>query len=68
MRIQEQNQQIMEQVPEDAVGRRVVCDGKLATVRYIGTVPPTTGQCPALCSTAGTKSCLFFFSLGRISP
>ncbi|KAK3533705.1 hypothetical protein QTP70_023976 [Hemibagrus guttatus] len=35
MRIQEQDQ--------DAVGRRVLCDGERATVRYIGTVPPTTG-------------------------
>lgn len=33
----------MEQVPEDAVGRQVLCDGERATVRYVGTVPPTTG-------------------------
>uniref|UniRef100_A0A8C5NDD2 Tubulin-specific chaperone E n=1 Tax=Gouania willdenowi TaxID=441366 RepID=A0A8C5NDD2_GOUWI len=27
----------------EAVGRRLSCDGELATVRYIGPVPPTTG-------------------------
>ncbi|MCJ8737494.1 hypothetical protein PDJAM_G00024680 [Pangasius djambal] len=43
MRIQEQDRLMMEQVPEDAVGRRVLCDGERATVRYVGTVPPTTG-------------------------
>ncbi|KAL7404041.1 hypothetical protein ABVT39_008825 [Epinephelus coioides] len=31
------------EVPEDAVGRRVSCDGERATVRYVGAVPPTTG-------------------------
>ncbi|XP_051967111.1 tubulin-specific chaperone E [Xyrauchen texanus] len=30
-------------VPEDAVGRRVSCDGERGTVRYVGTVPPTAG-------------------------
>uniref|UniRef100_A0A8B9RGX1 Tubulin-specific chaperone E n=1 Tax=Astyanax mexicanus TaxID=7994 RepID=A0A8B9RGX1_ASTMX len=30
-------------MPEDAVGRRVFCDGERGTVRYVGTVPPTTG-------------------------
>ncbi|XP_060797024.1 tubulin-specific chaperone E [Neoarius graeffei] len=43
MRIQEQDQHMMAQVPEDAVGRQVLCDGERATVRYVGTVPPTTG-------------------------
>ncbi|XP_072516825.1 tubulin-specific chaperone E isoform X2 [Salminus brasiliensis] len=32
-----------QQMPEDAVGRRVSCDGERGTVRYVGTVPPTTG-------------------------
>uniref|UniRef100_A0AAR2KNK8 Tubulin-specific chaperone E n=1 Tax=Pygocentrus nattereri TaxID=42514 RepID=A0AAR2KNK8_PYGNA len=32
-----------QQLPEDAVGRRVSCDGERGTVRYVGTVPPTTG-------------------------
>ncbi|KAG9266994.1 tubulin-specific chaperone E [Astyanax mexicanus] len=32
-----------QQMPEDAVGRRVFCDGERGTVRYVGTVPPTTG-------------------------
>ncbi|KAJ8246138.1 hypothetical protein GJAV_G00264040 [Gymnothorax javanicus] len=32
-----------ESVPSDAEGRRVVCDGERGTVRYVGTVPPTTG-------------------------
>lgn len=31
------------EVPEDAVGRRVSCGEELATVRYVGPVPPTTG-------------------------
>nr|XP_020511636.1 tubulin-specific chaperone E isoform X1 [Labrus bergylta]XP_020511637.1 tubulin-specific chaperone E isoform X1 [Labrus bergylta]XP_029137479.1 tubulin-specific chaperone E isoform X1 [Labrus bergylta] len=31
------------EVPEDAVGRRVSCDGERATVRYVGSVPPTAG-------------------------
>ncbi|XP_053491532.1 tubulin-specific chaperone E isoform X2 [Ictalurus furcatus] len=43
MKIQGQDQHTMEQVPEDAVGRQVLCDGERATVRYVGTVPPTTG-------------------------
>ncbi|KAM9460958.1 tubulin-specific chaperone E isoform 2-T2 [Clarias gariepinus] len=43
MRIQEQDICTMEQMPEDTVGRRVLCDGERATVRYVGTVPPTTG-------------------------
>uniref|UniRef100_A0A9J7ZYE0 Tubulin-specific chaperone E n=2 Tax=Cyprinus carpio TaxID=7962 RepID=A0A9J7ZYE0_CYPCA len=29
--------------PEDAVGRRVSCDGERGTVRYVGPVPPTAG-------------------------
>ncbi|XP_053317167.1 tubulin-specific chaperone E [Spea bombifrons] len=29
--------------PSDAVGRRIVCDGEYATVRYVGNVPPTPG-------------------------
>ena len=42
-----------QQLPEDAVGRRVSCDGERGTVRYVGTVPPTTGgpdiqQCMSL--------------------
>lgn len=32
-----------EGVPADAVGRRIVCDGERATVRFVGTVPPTKG-------------------------
>lgn len=43
MRIQGQDQHTMEQVLEDAVGRQVFCDGERATVRYVGTVSPTTG-------------------------
>ncbi|XP_066503868.1 tubulin-specific chaperone E [Hoplias malabaricus] len=44
MRIRESDQCGMaEQLPEDAVGRRVSCDGERATVRYVGPVPPTTG-------------------------
>lgn len=31
------------EVPADAVGRRVVCDGERATVRFVGPVPPTEG-------------------------
>lgn len=31
------------ELPADAVGRRVSCDGELATLRYVGPVPPTTG-------------------------
>uniref|UniRef100_UPI0037E999F5 tubulin-specific chaperone E n=1 Tax=Semicossyphus pulcher TaxID=241346 RepID=UPI0037E999F5 len=30
-------------VPEDAVGRRVSCEGERATVQYVGLVPPTAG-------------------------
>ncbi|KAK5898938.1 hypothetical protein CesoFtcFv8_008469 [Champsocephalus esox] len=29
--------------PEEVVDRRVSCDGERATVRYLGTVPPTAG-------------------------
>lgn len=44
MRVEEQDQlRVMEQVPEDAVGRRVLCNGERATVQYVGTVPPTKG-------------------------
>uniref|UniRef100_A0A672KBQ4 Uncharacterized protein n=1 Tax=Sinocyclocheilus grahami TaxID=75366 RepID=A0A672KBQ4_SINGR len=32
--------------PEDAVGRRVSCDGERGTVRYVGPVPPTAGPSP----------------------
>uniref|UniRef100_A0AAY5JX47 Tubulin-specific chaperone E n=1 Tax=Esox lucius TaxID=8010 RepID=A0AAY5JX47_ESOLU len=32
-----------EDFPSDAVGRRVTCDGERGTVRFFGTVPPTTG-------------------------
>ncbi|XP_029905555.1 tubulin-specific chaperone E [Myripristis murdjan] len=31
------------ELPEDAAGRRVSCDGERATVRYVGPVPPTEG-------------------------
>ncbi|XP_041642028.1 tubulin-specific chaperone E isoform X1 [Cheilinus undulatus] len=31
------------EVPADTVGRRVSCDGERATVRYVGSVPPTSG-------------------------
>lgn len=31
------------EVPANAVGRRVTCNGERATVRYVGTVPPTAG-------------------------
>lgn len=30
-------------LPQDAVGRRVSCGGELASVRYVGPVPPTAG-------------------------
>ncbi|KAM6433319.1 tubulin-specific chaperone E [Rhynochetos jubatus] len=30
-------------VPPDAVGRRILCDTEYATVRYVGSVPPTAG-------------------------
>uniref|UniRef100_A0A8D0HNV8 Tubulin-specific chaperone E n=1 Tax=Sphenodon punctatus TaxID=8508 RepID=A0A8D0HNV8_SPHPU len=30
-------------IPSEAVGRRILCDGDYATVRYVGAVPPTTG-------------------------
>ncbi|XP_046907060.1 tubulin-specific chaperone E isoform X2 [Hypomesus transpacificus] len=30
-------------LPSDAVGSRVSCDGERGTVRFVGTVPPTTG-------------------------
>lgn len=33
-----------EEVPADAVGRRVSCSGERATVRYVGPVPPTAGK------------------------
>lgn len=33
-----------QEVPADAVGRRVACDGERATVRYVGPVPPTAGK------------------------
>lgn len=32
------------EVPVNAVGRRVSCDGERATVRYVGPVPPTSGR------------------------
>uniref|UniRef100_A0A8C2IR43 Tubulin-specific chaperone E n=1 Tax=Cyprinus carpio TaxID=7962 RepID=A0A8C2IR43_CYPCA len=32
-----------QEVLEDAVGRRVSCDGERGTVRYVGPVPPTAG-------------------------
>ncbi|KAG9339026.1 hypothetical protein JZ751_024221 [Albula glossodonta] len=32
-----------ESVPPDVVGKRITCDGERGTVRYVGTVPPTTG-------------------------
>lgn len=59
MRIEEQDQLTMEQLPEDAVGRRVLCEGEQATVRYVGSVPPTTGGCPALCAGSAANNCLF---------
>ncbi|XP_071368632.1 tubulin-specific chaperone E-like, partial [Centroberyx affinis] len=31
------------ELPADAAGRRVTCDGERATVRYVGPVPPTAG-------------------------
>uniref|UniRef100_A0A3P9MFD2 Tubulin-specific chaperone E n=1 Tax=Oryzias latipes TaxID=8090 RepID=A0A3P9MFD2_ORYLA len=31
------------EVPVNAVGRRVSCDGERATIRYVGPVPPTSG-------------------------
>lgn len=33
-----------EEVPADAVGRRVSCRGERATVRFVGPVPPTEGK------------------------
>lgn len=33
-----------EEAPADAVGRRVLCGGERATVRYVGPVPPTAGK------------------------
>ncbi|XP_076880936.1 tubulin-specific chaperone E [Brachyhypopomus gauderio] len=41
--IEQERGQVSPEVPEDAVGRRVSCEGQRATVRYVGTVPPTTG-------------------------
>lgn len=32
-----------DEVPADAVGRRVACGAERATVRYVGPVPPTEG-------------------------
>ncbi|XP_040285240.1 tubulin-specific chaperone E [Bufo bufo] len=32
-----------EAFPSDPIGRRIICDGEYATVRYAGTVPPTPG-------------------------
>lgn len=49
----------MEQVPEDAVGRQVLCDGERATVRYVGTVPPTTGECLPLHAISRANTCFF---------
>lgn len=34
----------MEMEMVDVVGRRVSCGGERATVRYVGTVPPTEGK------------------------
>jgi len=31
-------------LPPGAVGRRVLCGGQFATVRYVGSVPPTAGE------------------------
>lgn len=33
-----------DEVPADAVGRRVACGEERATVRYVGPVPPTEGR------------------------
>lgn len=33
----------VDEVPADAVGRRVACGTERATVRYVGAVPPTEG-------------------------
>ncbi|KAJ6664663.1 hypothetical protein lerEdw1_006236 [Lerista edwardsae] len=30
-------------IPPDAVGRRILCNGEYGTVLYVGSVPPTTG-------------------------
>ncbi|XP_043931851.1 tubulin-specific chaperone E isoform X2 [Protopterus annectens] len=30
-------------IPCDAIGRRIICDEEYATVRYVGSVPPTAG-------------------------
>lgn len=44
MRVKDGDQPTMEEgVPADAVGRRIACDGERATVRFVGTVPPTKG-------------------------
>ncbi|XP_041959192.1 tubulin-specific chaperone E [Alosa alosa] len=44
MRVKDGEQPAMEEgVPSDAVGRRISCDGERATVRFVGTVPPTKG-------------------------
>lgn len=51
----------MEHLPEDAVGRRVLCDGERATVRYIGTVPPTAGEHSALHTISKAET--FFLTL-----
>ncbi|KAK1798508.1 hypothetical protein P4O66_006809 [Electrophorus voltai] len=45
MKIREEEQSgVASEVPEDATGRRLTCEGERATVRYVGPVPPTTGS------------------------
>lgn len=44
------------EVPTDAVGRRVLCGADRATVRYVGPVPPTTGQ---ICLPRGVALCSY---------
>ncbi|XP_063054035.1 tubulin-specific chaperone E [Engraulis encrasicolus] len=44
MRVKDGEQPAMEEgVPADAVGRRIACDGEIATVLFVGMVPPTKG-------------------------
>ncbi|XP_063299450.1 tubulin-specific chaperone E isoform X2 [Pelobates fuscus] len=34
---------MIDTVPNDAIGRRIFCDGEYGTVLYVGSVPPTPG-------------------------
>ncbi|XP_053567052.1 tubulin-specific chaperone E isoform X2 [Bombina bombina] len=34
---------MIDPISSDAIGKRIICDGECATVRYVGNVPPTQG-------------------------